>query len=81
MSVRTRAAKKSTRKKHQSGLLGCLVVPVVGIRYPRLTTVQVLDLERVLRVKLGEFGLEVLLDERLDVLRSLRGDETVVSRE
>ena len=45
------------------------------IRDPRLTAVQVLDLELVLAIELLEFLLDVRDDKRLDQLRGLRWDD------
>lgn len=55
--------------------LGSLVIPVLGICDPWLTTVQVLDRQLVLRVELGKLSFDVSLHERLDVIRGLRRDQ------
>ena len=57
--------------------LRCLIIPVVGIRHPRLSTVQALDRQLVLAVELREFILDVLDHERVYEFWCLVRDETV----
>ena len=59
------------------GFTGRFKVPVIDVRDPRLTPMQILDAHRVLAVQLGELGFDVGRHERNDRLGSLGRDEAV----
>ena len=55
--------------------MGSLVVPVFVVLDPRLSSVQILNIDSVFAPQFRKLGIQVLDHERVNVLRSLRRNE------